>query len=386
MSDPFAPSTDPDIPTPSRTDLLPHVHGSVSDQLAAGSLDAKHAENEWMGARRLWDEGHKRDADRRRAEEAKQPELPPTSSDASSSTRPELDSFWKPIDAINQESAHGEELEPTQEELQPERATLEDVGANGSMDDQTSSGVVRGDIAGRDITITNYYRPEEPSTWSVRVQRGLLAVAAGVAWWLFEKFDVPVFLGILTLAVCLVSAISLRWLEKTERRKKGFVAFLVIYALLAIIAAIGLSKTQTEKTQTLPAPSTSPSVTIQESEVKPSPLRLLLNKTPRELLSLYENKDSLRARELMKPFEGEWMRVEGRFQQLNEKKYVYVVLLRAKSGKHNDLLALAFDKNENVKRRLLQLAYGDVVTVECRLAEEQERWFLTLISCEYPVQ
>ena len=74
MLDPFAASSDPDIPTPSRNDLLNLVHGSVRDQLAAGTLDAKHAENEWAGARRQWDEGHKRDADRRRAEEANQPD------------------------------------------------------------------------------------------------------------------------------------------------------------------------------------------------------------------------------------------------------------------------------------------------------------------------
>ena len=69
MPDPFAPSTDPDIPTPSRNDLLPLVYGAERDHLAAGILDARHAENLWRGARRDWDEGHKRDAERRRAEQ-----------------------------------------------------------------------------------------------------------------------------------------------------------------------------------------------------------------------------------------------------------------------------------------------------------------------------
>ncbi len=69
MVDPFGPSTDPDIPTPTEADLLPHLHGSVRHQLASGILDAKQAENEWAGARRKWDEGHKREAERRRAEE-----------------------------------------------------------------------------------------------------------------------------------------------------------------------------------------------------------------------------------------------------------------------------------------------------------------------------
>src|SRR5215207_6421212 len=73
MSDPFAPTSDPDIPTPSRADLLSLVHGSVRDKLAAGTLDATHAQNEWTGARRAWDEGHKRDAARQAEEKAKAP-------------------------------------------------------------------------------------------------------------------------------------------------------------------------------------------------------------------------------------------------------------------------------------------------------------------------
>ncbi len=71
MADPFAPSSDPDIPTPSRDDLLPLVHGSVRAHLAAGILDAPHAQAEWEGARKQWDEGHKKDAGRRRDEESR---------------------------------------------------------------------------------------------------------------------------------------------------------------------------------------------------------------------------------------------------------------------------------------------------------------------------
>jgi len=66
MPDPFADSSDPDIPTPTRNDLLPHVHGSVRHQLAAGTLDARHAQNEWEGARRIWNERHKEAANKRR--------------------------------------------------------------------------------------------------------------------------------------------------------------------------------------------------------------------------------------------------------------------------------------------------------------------------------
>jgi hypothetical protein len=71
-SDPFAPSADPDIPTPTREDLLRLVHGENSDQLAAGSLPTKVADTLWADARRQWDEGHKQDANRLREEKSKE--------------------------------------------------------------------------------------------------------------------------------------------------------------------------------------------------------------------------------------------------------------------------------------------------------------------------
>ena len=65
MSDPFAASIDPDIPTPTRDDLLRLVHAENRDQLAAGTLPAKVAETLWADARRQWDEGHKAEATRK---------------------------------------------------------------------------------------------------------------------------------------------------------------------------------------------------------------------------------------------------------------------------------------------------------------------------------
>jgi hypothetical protein len=68
VPDPFALSSDPDIPTPTRGDLLNLVHGEYRDALHAGSLPSKVADTVWADARRQWDEGHKRDAARRREE------------------------------------------------------------------------------------------------------------------------------------------------------------------------------------------------------------------------------------------------------------------------------------------------------------------------------
>lgn len=69
MDDPFAPSTDPDIPTPTRDDLLRQLHdGTERSLLAAGKLDSVRSEALWRAARRQWDERHKRSAERKRKE------------------------------------------------------------------------------------------------------------------------------------------------------------------------------------------------------------------------------------------------------------------------------------------------------------------------------
>jgi hypothetical protein len=64
VSDPFAPSSDPDIPTPTAEDLFRLIHGEYQDQLGAGTLSAKVEKTLWADARRQWDDGHKREAER----------------------------------------------------------------------------------------------------------------------------------------------------------------------------------------------------------------------------------------------------------------------------------------------------------------------------------
>ena len=70
--DPFAPSTDPDIPTPTRADLLRLLYdGTERSLLAADKLEPGRSETLWRAARRQWDERHKRAAARRAKEEGK---------------------------------------------------------------------------------------------------------------------------------------------------------------------------------------------------------------------------------------------------------------------------------------------------------------------------
>lgn len=131
----------------------------------------------------------------------------------------------------------------------------------------------------RDIDQQNNPKaPTKPplSKWSVWIQRGVLTVAAGLAWWLFEKFDAPVWLVVLTLIVCLVSFVSVRSLEKTEGRKKLFIGFLVVYASVAMII-VAFSKRSTEKPKqpvstVHSAPSITPTLTPAPIETPVYPL------------------------------------------------------------------------------------------------------------------
>lgn len=74
--DPFAPSSDPDIPTPARADLLKFVNTKHRDGLAAGSLPSEVAETLWVGARAQWDERHKAAAKRRGEQSGKGTRVP----------------------------------------------------------------------------------------------------------------------------------------------------------------------------------------------------------------------------------------------------------------------------------------------------------------------
>src|SRR5262249_13261912 len=51
-------SNNPEIPRPTREDLLRLVHGENRDMLAAGKLEAQIAETLWSDAERRWYEGH----------------------------------------------------------------------------------------------------------------------------------------------------------------------------------------------------------------------------------------------------------------------------------------------------------------------------------------
>jgi hypothetical protein len=69
--DPLAASIDPDIPTPTQEDLIRLVNRSHQEDVRHGTGDARLIKTLLASARRQWDEGHKRKAERQRAEQAR---------------------------------------------------------------------------------------------------------------------------------------------------------------------------------------------------------------------------------------------------------------------------------------------------------------------------
>jgi hypothetical protein len=235
-------------------------------------------------------------------------------------------------------------------------------------------------------------QPGQPSTWSVWIQRGALAVAAGLAWWLFDKFDAPVWLVVLTLIVCLVSFISVRWLEKTERRKKGFVAFLIVYALAATITAITFSKPG-EGTQTRPAPVsiptpiTSSSVTLQAQTSKDNQ-RILLDVKPEYLLGFFNKYSTAQAQELVKTYLGKWVKISvevadvSRDEILGKDQGPSVMITTKIPGPDKDFLTHCGVEEQRWIDRALVLRRGERITVFGQITRIHERSF-SLEKCEF---
>lgn len=267
MPDPFAPSSDPDIPTPTREDLLPHVHASVRDQLAAGTLDARHAANEWGGARRTWDEEHKKEADRRRAEEeAKpseppppaEPELPnpepPTIAEEKDSTppKPNLYDIFNAVaksDFVKFCTPRKDQREKDDDKAKP--------GAGPDPKPKYPHGDPRVGVGARrnpdqidwtplqpayDKFPPGGARPPKPEHTDAaelfRPNRGwFLAAAGAVAVYILDRVDAPLWLALVTLAVLIGCALIWPWVEKSGKRRNWFWALLGLYGITTVVLA-----------------------------------------------------------------------------------------------------------------------------------------------------
>jgi hypothetical protein len=112
MSDsPKIPPEEPEIPTPTDADLLPLIHGQYRDGYAAGTLRADLAKTLRTDAERRWYEGRRVDAARRAEEEEAKQSQKNREEKGNSSTRPSLDDWWEPIDAINQQESAAHRVE-----------------------------------------------------------------------------------------------------------------------------------------------------------------------------------------------------------------------------------------------------------------------------------
>lgn len=368
MSDPFAPSSDPDIPTPTRSDLLPLVHGSVRDQLYAGTLDAQHAENEWRGARRQWDEGHKRDAARRAEEEAISPQvqniklsiggekappdigIPLVDGEPSGMPRDVDSEFtgtfgdvlpssiwtrdrWEPRPFKESDVDEGIGMaQPTQapegsEPMSPEERAvfLDSIGQTNHPDNpeppDTTAQVSIGVIEGRDHTIINTFAVPSPSQavpspsqmekfWKFTDSNLLWGGGVGLAFiaYAFEWASVPPKVTVTMLVMAwLIISVSIwrhRFFEQWPRTLEMTVNGF-ISLLVAGMIVIGWLAFQ-------PSPvSPKADASIDSQKSNDIEQRVFIDVEPTFLIDLFKKYNALQAEEIVKPYIGKWMRFSG---------------------------------------------------------------------------
>ncbi len=124
------------------------------------------------------------------------------------------------------------------------------------------------------------------------------------------------------------------------------------------------------------------------SAVKATPVTThrLLQKTPRQLLALFEGRTELEADKLMEPFKNEPMQVTGKISQVSlSSSGSILVSVEVTEKKHTDDVAGIFDVSgkPEKEKRLRQLSIGEDITFESKVHQHQERGLLLLFDCEY---
>ncbi len=185
-------------------------------------------------------------------------------------------------------------------------------------------------------------------------------MAAGLAWWLFEKFDAPVWLVLITLFVCLASVVLVRWLEQIKIRRNLFVLFLVLYASFAIFAAIRFREPTASTAPSQPPPKVNEKQT--ESDQKD-----VSNIDPAYLVGLYKKYSSAQADEAVKPYLGKPVQISGTVKDVYKQKVdgrdAASVLVRVDQPDGSFYIAWANFTDERSVRRALIFGRGEGVTI-----------------------
>jgi hypothetical protein len=175
----------------------------------------------------------------------------------------------------------------------------------------------------------------------------------------------------------------------TRRSKQMSVGLVLIFvgvgaALLgALIVSFEKPKTLTKNLASDPiSPSAVAPIAQSPAPVPPVPPavenKVLIDKTARELLALYEGRTMLQADQLIEPFKGKWIRAEGKILQLIPSglpRYTTAVL------RDGDKM-ISCNVGPNWNDRLLKLNSGDTLKILGKLGPSQNGQQLYLLDCE----
>ncbi|SRR5258708_24939897 len=130
------------------------------------------------------------------------------------------------------------------------------------------------------------------------------------------------------------------------------------------------------KTETTTALQPAQDVTLSPAPAQESNSTAFTNRTPRQLLALYEGRTVLQADRLMEPYKGLWIVADGQVSNLIPDVAGITAVLR--NG--NDLINARFDKKWELE--LSRVNDGDTVKIRGKLGDTQNGQQLYLLECE----
>jgi hypothetical protein len=211
-------------------------------------------------------------------------------------------------------------------------------------------------------------------------------LALGLSFWLLAEL-----LFAIGIALFVAKGIHALWGKENRR---AIAAIFTVVGIMAIAFEVGLI--EWKRYHDRPAGIAQPSAEQRPNDTKPqqSPEaenstkleHRLLQKTVRQLLSLYEGRTALEADKLMEPFKGEWIRVSGKvFQVSQATSGEIVVYAEVTQNKHTDRVAGSFQVmgNPEKEKRLRQLGIGEQFSFDGKINKSQDEALLYLIECEY---
>ncbi len=178
---------------------------------------------------------------------------------------------------------------------------------------------------------------------------------------------------------------------RTHELRKEIAIILIVLGILVLTVLVGWTELKrrndnpkrNDLTVISAPPSETPFVAITPTA---NTHHRLINKTPRQLLGLYEGRTALEADRLMEPFKNEWIKITGKVSQVSlGVSGDILVYLDVIENKHTDEVAGSFNvaNDPETEKLLRQLGIGDQVTLEGKIYKSQERTLLYLVECEY---